>query len=74
MITVDKALAYFNGQDQISKDFGVDNEKWENEIGPALLLLKSNGLATTHEAHEVDYPVAGILTSAGIKRRNNLFK
>ncbi len=74
MINVETALALFDDDDQIKQEFGVDNDLWENEIGPNLVLLEGQGLAILQYANEVDHPVSAYLTSAGIKRKSMLSK
>lgn len=72
MINIETALALFDGVDQIQKQQGVDDELWEKEIGPKLRLLEHMDLAWPGYSNEVDYPTSAILTSAGIKRRDQL--
>ncbi|WP_439582428.1 hypothetical protein [Dyadobacter bucti] len=71
MINVETALALFGGRDEIQKEIGIDDEKWEDEIGPSLVFLEKQNLVLLLYSHQAEYPIYAELTTAGKKRRNS---
>ncbi|MHA4740590.1 hypothetical protein [Dyadobacter sp. MSC1_007] len=71
MEDIQKALSYFAKSDMLDKD-EFENEIWQKEVGPAIVLLEKNGLAKVYYSNEEDYPIAGDLKLAGKEAKAKL--